>query len=121
MILFLSGLLAIPSSYLEAAKIDGATEWQLLRYITLPLLRPTIILVFVISIINGFRTFALQKIVTNGGPATATEITTLHIYKTAFNFGLYNEAAAMSFLYFLMILVFSLIQFKILGGEESGL
>ncbi|NLJ48118.1 MAG: sugar ABC transporter permease, partial [Candidatus Atribacteria bacterium] len=118
MILFLSGILAIPSVYMEAAEIDGAKGWQCLKYITLPLIRPTMVLVFVISIINGFKTFALQKIMTNGGPATATEITTLHIYKTAFNFGLYGEAAALSFLYFLIILGFSLIQLRVFKGGE---
>ena len=121
MVLFLAGILAIPSVYQEAAQIDGAGPFQRLLYITLPLMRPTIVLVLVTSIINGFRTFALQKIMTNGGPGVATEITTLHIYKTAFNFGRYGEAAAMSVVYFLIILAFSLVQLRVLqGGEENA-
>lgn len=120
MILFLSGILAVPPVYQEAAQIDGANPVQRFLYVTLPLLRPTIILVLVTSIINGFRTFALQKIMTNGGPGVATEITTLHIYKTAFNFGRYGEAAAMSVVYFLIILAFSLVQLRVLKGGEEG-
>lgn len=120
MILFLAGLLAIPSSYKEAAQIDGASAWQTLIYIILPLMRPIIVLVVVLSIVNGFRTFALQKIMTGGGPGTATEITTLLIYKTAFNFGHFSEAAAISVIYFSIILIFSLIQLKVLKGGEYG-
>lgn len=84
MILFLAGLQAVPVVYQEAAGLDGANAWQRLRHVTLPLMRPTIVLVVVLSIINGFRTFALQHVMTGGGPGTATEIVPLLIYKTAF-------------------------------------
>lgn len=119
MILFLAGLQAIPNVYHEAAALDGANYWQRLRHIVLPLMRPTILLVVVLSIINGFRTFAFQQVMTNGGPGDATEIMTLLIYKTAFNFGNMGEAAAMSILYFALILVFSLIQLRILRGGDG--
>lgn len=119
MIFFLAGLQGVPSEYNEAAQLDGANAWQRMIHVTLPIMRPTIVLVMVLSIINGFRTFALQKIMTGGGPGRATEITTLLIYKTAFTFGMVNEAAAMSIIYFLIILVFSLIQLKILRGGTS--
>jgi len=119
MILFLAGLQAVPVVYDEAAQIDGANFWQRLWYITLPLIRPTIVLVAVLSIINGFRTFAIQHVMTGGGPGTSTEIMTLLIYKTAFNFGNMGEATAMSVVYFLLILVFSLIQLKVLRGESD--
>lgn len=119
MILFLAGLQAIPTVYDEAAQLDGANAWQRLRYVTLPLLRPTIVLVVVLSIINGFRTFAIQHVMTGGGPGTATEIMPLLIYKTAFNFSDMGEATAMSVIYFLLILVFSLIQMRVLRGEEN--
>ncbi len=118
MILFLAGLQAIPTVYDEAAHLDGANAWQRLRYVTLPLLRPTIVLVAVLSIINGFRTFAIQHVMTGGGPGTSTEIVTLLIYKTAFNFGNMGDATAMSVIYFLLILVFSLIQMRVLRGED---
>jgi ABC-type sugar transport system permease subunit len=119
MILFLAGLQAIPTVYDEAAQLNGANGRQRLWYVTLPLMRPTIALVFVLSIIKGFRTFALQHVMTGGGPGTATEIVTLLIYKTAFNFGKFGEAAAISLLYFLVILAFSLLQLRLLRGNRG--
>lgn len=120
MILFLAGRQAVPAAHEEAAQIEGAGAWQRLRWVVLPHMRPTIALVMVISVINGFRTFALQHVMTGGGPGTSTEIMTLLIYKTAFNFGLYGEAAAISILYLVMILVFSVLQFRVLRGAEHG-
>jgi ABC-type sugar transport system permease subunit len=121
MILFLAGLQAVPAVYDEAAQLDGASSLQRLWYITLPIIRPTIVLVVVLSIINGFRTFAIQQVMTGGGPGNATEIMTLLIYKTAFNFGAMGQATAMSVVYFLMILIFSLLQLRALrGGEKDG-
>jgi ABC-type sugar transport system permease subunit len=118
MILFLAGLQAVPTVYQEAAALDGATAWQRLRHVILPLMRPTIVLVVVLSIINGFRTFALHYVMTGGGPGTTTEIVPLLIYKTAFAFLRMGEASAMSVVYFLLILIFSLIQLRVLQGES---
>lgn len=120
MILFLAGIQAIPAVYHEAAEIDGANAFQRLRHVTLPLLKPTIVMVMVLSIINGFRTFGLQYVMTGGGPGSSTEIVPLLIYKTAFNFSNFGEASAMSVVYFLLLLVFSLIQLRLLRGETSG-
>jgi len=119
MILFLAGLQAVPAVYQEAAALDGADAWQRLRLVILPLMRPTIVLVIVLSIINGFRTFALHYVMTGGGPGTATEIVPLLIYKTAFAFLNMGGASAMSLLYFFMILIFSLIQLRVLRGESN--
>ncbi len=118
MILLLAGLQAIPVVYHEAAQLDGANGWQRLRHVTLPLMRPTIVLVIVLSIINGFRTFALHDVMTGGGPGTATQIVPLLIYKTAFAFLNMGNATAMSVVYFLLILVFSLIQLRVMQGES---
>jgi ABC-type sugar transport system permease subunit len=119
MILFLAGLQAVPIVYQEAAALDGANAWQRLRHVILPLMRPTIVLVVVLSIINGFRTFALQYVMTGGGPGTATEIVPLLIYKTAFAFLSMGGASAMSVVYFLLILVFSLVQLRVLQGGSG--
>jgi ABC-type sugar transport system permease subunit len=118
MILFLAGLQAVPIVYQEAASLDGANAWQRLRHVILPLMRPTIVLVIVLSIINGFRTFALHYVMTGGGPGTATEIVPLLIYKTAFAFLDMGGATALSALYFLLILAFSLVQLRLLQGES---
>lgn len=120
MIIFLSGIQAIPKVYMEAAEIDGANAFQRLWHVMLPLLRPTTVLVMVLSIVNGFRTFGLQHVMTGGGPSSATEIVPLLIYKTAFNFSNFGEASAMSVVYFLLILIFSLIQLKTVQGDEAS-
>ncbi len=119
MILFLAGLQAVPIVYQEAAALDGANAWQRLRHVILPLMWPTIVLVVVLSIINGFRTFALQYVMTNGGPGNATEIVPLLIYKTAFAFLDMGGATAMSVVYFLLILAFSLVQLRIMQGNRN--
>ncbi|MBW7885527.1 MAG: sugar ABC transporter permease [Caldilineaceae bacterium] len=118
MILFLAGLQAVPIVFQEAAALDGANGWQRMRHVILPLMRPTIVLVIVLSIINGFRTFALHYVMTGGGPGTATEIVPLLIYKTAFAFLDMGKATAISVLYFLMILIFSLVQLRVSQGEQ---
>jgi len=119
MILFLAGLQAVPAVHLEAAALDGANAWQRLRHVVLPIMRPTIVLVIVLSIINGFRTFALQHVMTGGGPGTATEIVPLLIYRTAFSFLDMGGAAAMSAIYFVIILVFSLVQIRATRGDDD--
>lgn len=119
MIIFLAGIQAIPDVYSEAAEIDGANEFQRLWHVILPLLKPTIVLVMVLSIINGFRTFGLQHVMTGGGPSSSTEIVPLLIYKTAFNFSNFGEASAMSVVYFLIILVFSLVQLKTIKVDKK--
>lgn len=110
MVIFLVGLLAIPAEYYEAAALDGAGPLARFRYITLPLLRTTFLLVVVISIINGLRTFVFQYVVTGGGPGNSTQILTLLIYQSAFDFLQMGRAAAISVVLFLFILAFSVVQ-----------
>lgn len=110
MIIFLAGFLAIPKDYFEAAALDGARGWRMLRFITLPAMKPTIALALVLSTINGLKTFAFQQIVTDGGPAGSTEILTLLIYKTSFSYLEMGRASAYSVVLFLGILAISLSQ-----------
>lgn len=110
MIIFLAGFLAIPKDYFEAAALDGARGWRMLRFITLPAMKPTIALALVLSTINGLKTFAFQQIVTDGGPAGSTEILTLLIYKTSFSYLEMGRASAYSVVLFLGILGISLSQ-----------
>lgn len=118
MVIFLAGLLAIPRTLYEAAEMDGAGGWQRFRDITAPLLRNTFFLVIVISIINGLRTFVFQQVLTTGGPANATQVITLLIYQTAFSFTQMGRASAMSIVLFLLMLVFSLVQFRLFRERE---
>jgi ABC-type sugar transport system permease subunit len=84
MIIFLAGLKAIPDMYYEAAAIDGASEWQKFRYITLPSLRPTILFVVVTSLIATFQVFTQVVGLTEGGPNNATRTIVYHIYEVGF-------------------------------------
>ncbi|MGC4105682.1 MAG: sugar ABC transporter permease [Thermomicrobiales bacterium] len=111
MVVFLAGLQQIPSDYYEAAKVDGATGWQLFRSITMPLLRPTLLFVSVIGMITGLQVFVPQWVMTQGGPVTATLVMSLNIYQTAFVFLKGGTAAAMSVVLFAIIGAATLVQF----------
>ena len=119
MVIFLAGLQAIPQEYYEAAQIDGATPWRQFRYITLPLLKPTTLLVMVMSVIVAMKVFAVPLIMTGGGPADATRVLPLFIYQTAFEFFKMGRAAAMSVFLFGAVMVFTLFQIRLFSrGEE---
>jgi alpha-1,4-digalacturonate transport system permease protein len=119
MVMFIAGLLNIPDVYHEAAKIDGACFWRRLVHITLPLLKNTIILVFVSCAIFSFGTFALQYVMTGGGPSRSTEVLTLLIYKEAFEYTKFGYSAAISVMFFLTLFIFSIIQLKIFSSEAE--
>lgn len=104
MVVFSSGLQAIPSDYYESAAIDGASERQQTWQITLPLIVPTLVLVLVLSLLAGFvNSFVIAQILTNGGPFRATEVLMLLIYKTAFEGFDIPKANALSLIMFSML------------------
>ena len=116
-VLFMAGLRAIPSSYYEAARIDGAGKWMILRQITLPLLKPTIVFLVVISSIGFLRIFdQVYNINTNdpGGPLNATKPLVLMIYQTAFSSYEMGYAAAQTVVLFVILLMISLVQLRIM-------
>jgi ABC-type sugar transport system permease subunit len=113
MIIFIAGLLNIPNTFYESSKVDGATYLQRLIYITIPLMKNTFILAFVSGVIFSFAAFPQQYVMTEGGPARSTEVLALLIYKQAFEFTKFGYSSAISVAFFLTLLVFSLIQFKI--------
>ncbi|WP_066190928.1 carbohydrate ABC transporter permease [Gracilibacillus timonensis] len=112
MILFLAGLQGISKQLYEAAIIDGANAWQKFWKITFPLLSPTIFFVLVMLLINSFQIFNEPYMMTKGGPADASNVFVLHIYDKAFQFFQMGEASAIAFILFVIILVFTLLQFK---------
>ena len=119
MVIFLAGLQAIPTEYYEAAQIDGASEWSAFWHITLPLLKPTTLLVMVMSVIVAMKVFAVPLIMTGGGPAGSTRVLPLFIYQTAFEFFDMGRAAAMSMFLFAAVMLFSVIQIRLFTrGEE---
>ena len=110
MVILLAGLQGIPGELYEAARIDGATWWARLRYITVPLLTPSTFFVVVISLINGFQVFDQVFVMTGGGPQGASQVVVGQIYDLTFRYGRAGEAAALSWLLFGVILTITLIQ-----------
>lgn len=113
-VIYLAGLLAIPPSLYEAAHIDGSTPRQTFLHITLPLLRPTTLFVVVTSLISYMQTFVQVFVMTEGGPGTATYLTTYMIYEEAFvkfNFG---YASSIAFNLFLVIMALTWVQFRLI-------
>ena len=113
MILFLAGLQSIPISLYEAGRVDGAKGWQAFRHITLPLLRPTMLFVVVITTIGYLQFFEEPFVMTEGGPLDSTLSVAFHAYNQ-FSFGNYGYTAAISYVLFLAIVALTLLQFRVL-------
>jgi multiple sugar transport system permease protein len=114
MVILLAGLKQIPDVYHEAAAIDGATGARRFFSITLPLLRPVLLFVIVINIIGAFQVFGQMFIVTGGGPELATRSIVQYIYEMGFQSYRLGYSAAMSWLLFVVIAIFSILQFKLM-------
>jgi multiple sugar transport system permease protein len=119
MLILLAGLKAIPSSYLEAASIDGASAWQRFRRITLPLLRPAIFFVMVIETISAFQTFDTVYVMTGGGPARATYTLIYGIYDHGFRSFDFGYAATWGMVLFAIVLIVSLVQRRFLDRGNT--
>jgi multiple sugar transport system permease protein len=117
MIIFLAGLQAVPWVLHEAAAIDGASAWQRFRHITLPLMRPIILFVSVITMIGYLQFFEEPFVMTNGGPLDSTISMSMYTYKQ-FGFGNYGYAAALSYLIFVVIAVVTALQFRFLREDQ---
>ncbi|WP_235997780.1 carbohydrate ABC transporter permease [Nocardiopsis coralli] len=109
----IAGLSAIPQEVYEAARMDGASAWQAYVGITLPMLRPSILIATVINIINVFNSFPIIWVMTGGGPASATDTTTTFMYKLAFVRNDVGASAAMAVVNFLLVLVVVLVYLRI--------
>jgi len=119
MVIFLAGLQAIPSDFLDAAQIDGANSWQSFLYVKLPLLKPTTLLVIIMSIITAMKVFAVPLIMTNGGPANSTRVLPLFIYQTAFEFFDMGRASAMSIFLFAAVMIITVFQIRLFSAGED--
>ncbi|TDE90063.1 sugar ABC transporter permease [Occultella glacieicola] len=112
MVILLAGLQALPQEVLEAARVDGAGAWRRFWHITLPLLSPSTFFVVVISLINGFQVFDQVNVMTDGGPAGATQVVVGQIYDLTFRYGRAGDASALSWLLFALVLVITAIQIR---------
>jgi multiple sugar transport system permease protein len=101
--------------YYEAARIDGAGRWASFRFVTLPLLKSTIVFVVVLAVILSFQVFALVYVMTGGGPAGSTSVLVFYLYQQAFTYFRLGYASAVGFVLFVIIFVLTMLQFKAFG------
>ena len=120
MVMFVAGIEAIPRDYYEAAQIDGASFWQQFRFITLPLLKATSLLVLVLSTVTVIKTYPLVYALTKGGPAGATKFMVQYIQETGFEKSQMGYACAMAMVLFAVLAALTIAQFKLnKGGSEN--
>ncbi len=121
MVMFIAGIKAISETYYEAADIDGAGFWQQFRYITLPLLKPTSLLVLVLSTVTVIKAYPLIYALTQGGPAGTTKFMVQMIQETGFEKNQMGYACAMTTVLFIILAVLTFVQFRLnRGGEQDA-
>lgn len=120
-LLIYAGIQMIPKSLYEAGALDGASEWRLFTKITMPLLRPVLVMVMVVSFIGSFQIFDAMVIATDGGPMNATRAINYYIFEKAFEQYKIGYAAAMATLLLIFLAIFSVIQMRIARANESDL
>jgi len=113
MLIALAGLASLPREPYEAAHLDGATAWQAFWHITLPLLRPTLVVAILFRAIDALKTFDIIFVMTQGGPANATETVNLLLFNQAFSYFNMGYAASMAVALFALVLGASLILIKV--------
>ena len=118
MVIFLAGLKSIPTTFYQAATVDGAGPLQQFWHVTLPLLRPTTLFVLVTSVISSFQVFTLVFIMTEGGPLGATDVVVYHIYQNAYDYLKMGYASAMAWVFFVVVVLITWIQFRV-GGKRT--
>jgi multiple sugar transport system permease protein len=119
MLIYIAAIQGIPQSLYEAAELDGATPRQQFNTITIPLLAPTTLFLTVISMISHLQDISAPYLLTNGGPANATRLFGLHVFEAAFLELNIGYASALSFIMFIIILVITLVQFRLLNREVA--
>jgi len=112
MMIFLAGLQGVPKELYEVASIDGANPWSRFWNITLPMISPTLFFNAVLAVIGALQTFTSAYVATQGGPAYATWFYALHIYTTAFNYTEYGYASALAWIFFVVLVSFTFLQFR---------
>ena len=118
MVIFVAGLQNIPADLYEAAELDGAKAWHRFRHVTLPMLRPTLLFVSVITLIGYFQLFAEPYVMTQGGPSKSTQSIVLLMYEEGFRWWRMGNAAAIAFVLFAIMLVGTALQLLLRRGEE---
>src|SRR5262249_19170115 len=104
-----AGIQSLPSEVFDAAKVDGAGALQSFRYIMLPLLKPVLVVILLLRIMDAFKIFDIIYTLTQGGPGTSTQVLSMLIYKTGLKFFQIGQASAMSWVFLIGILLISLL------------
>jgi raffinose/stachyose/melibiose transport system permease protein len=118
MVIYIAALQGVDNSLLEAAKIDGASNWTLLTKIIIPLILPAFTICFFLTISMAFKIFDINFSLTGGGPFNSTESVAIHIYREAFQFNNYGLGTAKSIIFFLIVAIFTTIQVLITKKKE---
>ena len=120
MIIYLAGLQGIPAQLKEAARVDGAGWWQVVRHVIIPTIKPYTLVVSIIATIAALRTFGEVYVMTGGGPFHRTNLLAYYIYTLGFKYLEVGYAAAVSLCLLVVILVFALLNFRLAGGDNTG-
>jgi putative chitobiose transport system permease protein len=120
MIIYLAGLQGIPPQLEEAARVDGAGWWQVVRNVTIPSIKPYTLVVSIIATIGALRTFGEVYVMTGGGPFHRTNLLSYYIYTLGFRYLEVGYAAAVSLLLLVLILVFAILNFRLSGGDQTA-
>jgi multiple sugar transport system permease protein len=119
MLVFIAGLESIPESLYDAAKIDGAGGWQSFIYVTLPLLRPTLLFVGVTQFLAQMQIFGQPLIMTQGGPGHESRSVLVYLFQTAWSFFRMGYASAMAVVLAIIMIIVTLIQFRLLRSQAE--
>ncbi|MPQ23611.1 carbohydrate ABC transporter permease [Bacillus paralicheniformis] len=120
MLIFLAGLQNIPGDVYEAAQLDGMNKWQRFIYITLPLLKPTSVFIFITTLISAFKLLVQPMVMTQGGPVNSTMTVVYYIYQTGFTDRMVGYASSIALLFGTMIGLVTLAQRKLVKEDEGG-
>ncbi|MDO5067408.1 MAG: sugar ABC transporter permease [Propionibacteriaceae bacterium] len=120
-LLIFAGLQTIPESAYEAAKVDGASEWQTFWRITIPLLRPILALVLIMTIIGSFQVFDTVAVTTSGGPVNSSRVLQLYIYDMAFGRFQFGYASALSVGLLVILVIITVLQYRLTRAGETDL
>lgn len=120
-LLLFAGLQAIPNDVYEAARVDGASEWRMFWRITMPLLRPVLAVVLIMTVIGSFQVFDTVAVTTAGGPANATNVLQYYIYGSAFGRFQFGYASAMSVALLVVLSAITVLQYRLTRAGQSDL
>ncbi|WP_229230184.1 carbohydrate ABC transporter permease [Sinomonas cyclohexanicum] len=120
-LLLFAGLQAIPSHLYEVANLDGASKWQTFWKVTMPLLRPVLLLVLVVTVTGSFQIFDTVAVTTQGGPINASRVIQYYIYQRAFTQQDFGYGSALSVILFIILGIVAFLQMKFLRGNENDL